>query len=172
MEKKNNISNHKGFLFRLSDPRGHGREEEENIWGDQRAPSLLSLVFCNLIALPTPIQWKLLLQIGCKQIRRAEARRIQECREKDTAIACLLGLRICFFLVQRTVTQKRERLIELLGSFCTNYWKTVGGGGGACVTQKRKKEKKERKVIEEKMISGQPKSFLPRPLGIFITFRV
>jgi hypothetical protein len=37
-------------------------------------------------------------------------------------------------------TQKRERLIQLLESFCPNYWKTVGGwGGGACVTQKRKK---------------------------------
>jgi hypothetical protein len=35
-----------------------------------------------------------------------------------------------------------------------------------------KRKKKERKVIEEKMISGQTKSFLPRPLGIFITFRV
>jgi hypothetical protein len=83
----------------------------------------------------------LLLQIGCKQIRRAEARRIQECREKrHTAIACLLGLRICFFLVQRTVTQKRERLIELLESFCPNYWKKWGGS--LCNPKKKKKRKK------------------------------
>jgi hypothetical protein len=91
-------------------------------------------------------------------------------RERHKAIACLLGLRICFFLAQRTVTQKRERLIELLECFCPNYWKTVGGGGGELV--KPKKKKKELKVIEEKMISGQPKSFLPRPLEIFTTFRV
>jgi hypothetical protein len=32
--------------------------------------------------------------------------------------------------------------MELLESFCPNYWKTVGGGTGACVTQKTKKKKK------------------------------
>jgi hypothetical protein len=65
-------------------------------------------------------------------------------RERHKAIACLLGLRICFFLAQRTVTQKRERLIELLESFCPNCWKTVGGWGGACETQKEKKKKRKK----------------------------
>jgi hypothetical protein len=66
-------------------------------------------------------------------------------RERHTAIACLLGLRICFFLVQRTVTQKRERLIELLESFCGGLLEDSWGWGGACETQKEKRKKSDRR---------------------------
>jgi hypothetical protein len=90
--------------------------------------------------------------------------------ERKTHSNCLpVGFEDMLLSGTKNSDSKRERLIELLESFCANYWETVGGARGACVTQKRKKE---RKVIEEKMISSQPKSFLPRPLGIFITFRV
>jgi hypothetical protein len=144
MEKNNNISHHKGFLFRLSDlevmetPKGTGRKHLG--WSKSTFSSITCLLQPNCSTHPHSIEivvanW---LQTN-KKSRSKKNTRMQ--RERHTAIACLLGLRICFFLVQRTVTQKRERLIELLESFCANYWETVGGGRGACVTQKRKKEK-------------------------------
>jgi len=172
MEKNNNISDHKGFLFRLSDlevmetPKGTGRKYLG--WSKSTFSSITCLLQPNCSTHPHSIEIVVANWLQTNQNSRSKKNTRMQ-RARHTAIGCLLGLRICFFLVQRTVTQKRERLIELLESFCANYWETVGGARGACVTQKRKKE---RKVIEEKMISGQPKSFLPRPLGIFITFRV